>query len=687
MKNISFFALAFAGASSFVCAESADDSHSLEHVLISLPFQRIEAETALPVTRLSGEELRDSAVATLGDTLGSQPGLSSASFGPAVGQPVIRGQQGARVSVLQNSLLIGDASSLSADHGIAVEPLLADSIEVLRGPSTLLYGGGAIGGVVNVIDNRIPTTLSENNLAAELRYGSVDDELSGVIRFDGSYDQFAFHIDGLSRKTNDIEVPGNAILEDHDEEESEEEHEEEEVSGFIPNTDSIQESFTVGTSYFFTDGFVGISYNQIENEYGIPPGSHEHEHEEEEEGEEHEEEEDETVRIDMEKKRTDFRFSLNNLSSFVESLDWKASYSDYQHVELENGEVGTQFNNELWQNRIQISHAPIGNVHGVLGLQQSSSEFSAIGDERFIPPSQTDQLGLFILENIHTDKTTLELGLRFDNVDLTTESPVLKEKTFNMVSAGASFLWHVSDVQHIGVSYSYAQRAPVVEELLSNQDIAEGDEFVVHAATGVIEVGNTELEEEVSNNLDLSFRWDYARFQGAVTVFYNDFDDYIYLQDSGVEQDETPIYLYEQEGARFYGVEIENIFQLTSNVSWRFFADRIKGKLDSGDYVPRMPAARFGSDLTFDLQPIDITLSVVNALSQDDLSPLETETQGWTRLDVTLNYSLAAWGGDSIAFLRLKNITDEEIRNSSSFLKDIAPESGRSIEAGIRMTF
>lgn len=686
MKNISFFALAFAGASSFVCAESVDDSHSLEHVLISLPFQRVEAETALPVTRLSGEELRDSAAATLGETLDNHPGLSSASFGPAVGQPVIRGQQGTRVSVLQNSLLIGDASSLSADHGIAVEPLLADSIEVLRGPSTLLYGGGAIGGVVNVIDNRIPTTLTENNVATELRYGSVDDELSGVVRFDGSYEQFAFHFDGLSRKTNDVEIPGVAILEDHDEEESLEEEHEEDVSGFIPNTDSTQQSFTLGTSYFFNDGFVGVSYNQIENEYGIPPGSHEHEHEEEEE-EDHEEEEDETVRIDMEKKRTDFRLSLNNLSPFLESLDWKASYSDYQHVELENGETGTQFNHEIWQNRVQISHAPIGNVHGVLGLQQSSSEFSAVGEEAFIPPSKTDQVGLFIVENIHTNKVTWEVGLRADNVELTTDSAALEEKTFNTVSAGASFLWHLSDSHHVSASYSYAQRAPVVEELLSNQDIAEGEEFVVHVATGAIEVGNTELEEEVSNNIDLSYRWDYAKLQGSVTVFYNGFADYIYLQNSGLEQDETPIYFYAQEGADFYGVEIENVFQLTSNVNWRFFADNIKGKLDNGDYVPRMPAARFGSDLAFDMQAMDITFSVVHALSSDDLAPLETETDSWTRLDATLNYPLTAWGTGSLAFLRLKNITDEEIRNNSSFLKDIAPEAGRSIEFGVRAVF
>lgn len=687
MKNISFLALAVASASvsSFVCAETSDDGHSpTEHVLISLPFQRIEAETALPITHLSGEELRNSAVATLGDTLGNHPGLSSASFGPAVGQPVVRGQQGVRVSVLQNSLLVGDASSLSADHGIAVEPLLADSIEVLRGPSTLLYGGGAIGGVVNVIDNRIPTALAENKVATELRYGSVDDELSGVARFDGNYGQFAFHLDGLSRKTNDIEIPGNAVLEDHDEEELDEEHEEEDVSGFIPNTDSIQQSFTVGTSYFFTDGFVGISYNQIENEYGIPPGSHGHE-EEEEEGEEGEEEE--TVRIDMEKKTTDFRLSLNNLSPFIESLDWKASYSDYQHVELEGDEVGTEFNNELWQNRVQISHAPIGNVHGVLGVQQSSSEFSAIGDESFIPPSETDQIGLFILENIHIDKATLEVGVRFDKVDLTAESAAIDEKTFNTVSAGASFLWHFSEAQHIGVSYSHAQRAPVVEELLSNQDVAEGDELVVHVATGTIEIGNTELEEEVSNNVDVSFRWNYDRFQGVVSVFYNDFDDYIYLQDSGTEQDETPIFFYEQEGARFYGVEIESTFQLTPNISWRFFADSVQGELDSGDNVPRIPPARLGSDLMFDLPSMDITFSVVNALSQDDLAPLETETDGWTRLDATLNYPLSVLGSDSVAFLRLKNITDEEIRSSSSFLKDIAPEAGRSIELGARIIF
>lgn len=689
MKKMSFVALVFAGACDPVFAESVDENHPLEHVLVSLPFQRIEAETALPITTIHGDALRNTAVATLGDTLDNNPGLANASFGPGVGQPVIRGQQGARVSVLQNSLLVGDASSLSADHGVAVEPILADSIEVLRGPSTLLYGSGAIGGVVNVIDNRIPLKQEPNQATAEVRHASVDDGVNGVFRLDGSHQQFAFHFDALVRRTNDLEIPGYAMLDA--EEEHEEEHEEElegehedDAFGFIPNTDSSMEAFTLGGSYFLANGLVGLAYSDIQNTYGVPAGSHVHEELEDEIAEE-EDHAEEDVRIDMQKQRTDFRLSLNDVSAWLDSIDWKASYSEYQHIELEGDVAGTQFNNRLWQNRVQLVHRPVGSVHGVLGLQQSSSDFSAVGDERFIPPSQTNQLGVFLVENMHTDNATIEVGLRWDGVDLAAESQVLPNISYDAISAGASILWHFSSTLHLGVSYSYAERAPVVEELLSNVDA--DDTYVVHAATGVIEVGNTDLDVERSNNVDVSFSWEYPSAEGFITLFNNDFSDYIYLQNNDEMQDDVAIYRYQQSRARFHGVEVENQFQLTSNVSWRLFADRILGQFQNDDYVPRMPPARVGSELTFNVNAWQIHFSMLRASAQKRLASYETPTDGWTRFDASVNYMLPMKENEALLFFRLKNLTNEDIRNSVSFLKEVAPEAGRSIEVGARIIF
>lgn len=260
--------------------ESPSQKKDIEHVLVTVPIHRTNAETALPVTVLTGDDLRNNLSATIGETLASKPGLASASFGPSVGQPVIRGQQGARVMVLQNSTSSADASNISADHSVSVEPVLAEAIEVLRGPSTLLYGGGAIGGVVNVIDKRVPVVVPDQLTgSAELRHGSVNDETTAVIAINGGSGNTAFHFDALDRDSNDVEISGRAA------------HEAEETTeGYIANTDSKTKSYTFGISQVFDKGFIGIAVNRLDSEYGIPPGAHEHHHDEGEEEEEEEEE-------------------------------------------------------------------------------------------------------------------------------------------------------------------------------------------------------------------------------------------------------------------------------------------------------------------------------------------------------------------------------------------------------------
>ena len=313
-------------------AMAQNPERPMEHVLVSVPIHKKVSETALPVTVLSGEDLRRVVASSLGETLGDQPGITNSSFGPGVGRPVIRGQAGPRTLNLQNGIAAADVSSLSPDHAVSIEPMLAESVEVLRGPATLLYGGGAIGGVINVIDNRIPRAPIEGvEGALEYRYDDVNEMDTFVGKLEAGFGDFAFHLSGTTRDFDDMDIPGLAIDEAALEEQEEllggheegEEHEEEELEnsdGFIANTDGDADVFTIGASYQLGErGFFGFSYNSFETNYGIPPGAHEHGHEEEHEGEEHEgeeheEEEEENIRIDLEQDRYDAQLHLHDLA-------------------------------------------------------------------------------------------------------------------------------------------------------------------------------------------------------------------------------------------------------------------------------------------------------------------------------------------------------------------------------------
>ncbi len=678
----------------------ADHPHSkhIEHVLISVPRQTSTAETALSITVLSDDELRNQVANTIGETLNNKPCLDSSSFGPGVGLPVIRGQQGARVSVLQNSLRSADASTVSADHAVSAEPILAQSIEVLRGPSTLLYGGGAIGGVVNIIDNRIPSKAPEKlNATAEIRHGSVNDETTAVVAIDGGSGNFAFHFDAMEHETNNMDIPGFAAHEHEGEEES--------TYGFIDNTSSETDSYTFGSSYLLDNSYISLSVNRLENDYGIPAGAHEgHDHEEDHEEGEHEEHEEEheghneSIRIQVEQTRYDFRTELNNLSDSIESLRWFVAYTDYEHIELESNEigtiVGTTWERENIESRLEILHNPWNRWKGAIGVQLQQSELKAEGEESYIPKTEVANYGLFAVESFTAGDLTWELGARVDRSERD-PSNAGSDESFNALSLSASTLWHINDMWHLGVALSQSERAPVTEELYSNVENSFGD-YVEHIATGTIEVGDNNLDNEQSNNIDLTLNFQGHKAEGYVTLYHNSFDGYIYLADSGLEQDEIHVLNYSQQDASFKGIEFEVATPLGNALGGEFslklFGDWMEGKLDSTSpsekYVPRLPPMRLGSRLNFESESMSLFVSFLNAADQDDIGFNEEETEGYTRWDAGVNYRLNLNPNQkATAFLRLKNISDEEIRNSTSFLKEIAPEAGRSIEAGIRFHF
>lgn len=700
MKRFMPIALAVASAN------AAAQSLPIEHVLVTAPLSKQEAETALPVTVLTGDDLRRSARSTIGDTLGDMPGLANASFGPGVGQPVIRGQQGPRVTVLQNGTSSADASAVSADHAVSVEPLLADSIEVLRGPATLLYGAGAIGGVVNVIDNRVPRTRIDGvEGGVELRHDGASDMDTSVLRLDGGSGDFAFHLDALYRDWNDLSIPGLAAREgdhDHEDEHDADEHdgeehgEEETTDGYVGNTGGRTRNVTAGASYHFDRGLIGLAVARLENRYGIPAGAHEHHEDEhgEEDHEEHEEHEEEEggITLDVEQTRYDLVLELAEPLPGFESLRGTVTYTDYQHAEIEgNGEVGTLYSNETWETRVEMVHGEIGGLRGALGLQARSGEFSALGEEAFIPVTDSTDVGVFLVEDYRAGDWLFEAGLRVDRDERDPAAQSSGARDFTAFSASGSAIFNASPDWQLRLYLARSERAPSIEELFSNVDGTGPENWVAHAATAAIELGDPDLDTEVSNNVDLSLHWHNGNKDLEVTVFHNDFRDYITLMNTGAEVDELPVLAYVQDDATFYGVEVNAQFGLGSFVGGELglalFGDMIRGELDNGDDVPRLPPHRIGGRLSWSTDVLELWTRVQDAASQKRPGANEEATAGYTRWDMGADYRLALGDSELTLFLAARNLGDEEIRLSTSFLRDVSPEAGRSVEAGVRYSF
>jgi iron complex outermembrane receptor protein len=656
--------------------------------LITTAIHVRSSETALPVTVLNDKALHDAMRATLGDTLANQPGINNASFGPAVGQTVIRGQQGRRVMNLSNGVPNADASGNSADHAQTVEAILANAIEVLRGPATLLYGGGAIGGVVNVIDRRIASTLPEQPaFAIEARHDAAADLDTVVGSMDFATGNLVWHFDAMRREWNDLEIPGLAIAAAYLEEEHEGE-EAENMLGYVANTGGETDNATAGVSWVFASGFLGVAVNHLDNTYGLPPGAHGHE-EEPEEGEPEDEEEEhgeENVFIDMERTRYDLSGEWRALASWAETVSYRLSYTDYEHAEMEGpGVIGTQFSNESWQQRLQVTHTDTADRHGVVGLQYSSEDFAAVGEESFIPVTEIDTRGLFIVEDFHTGPVTIEVGARLNRDAYSPQNSPAPARDFFTYSLSGSALWDISAPATLGLSLSHSQRAPSAEELYSNFGLADPDDCVIHFATGACELGNTGFDEETSLNTDLTLYLDYGRFTATFTAFYNSFDDYIGQITTGKEAGGFPVRAYQQDDARFTGIEVDTNLQLNEWLGLRLFGDTIRGSFDRNGDVPRMPPNRFGLELKLTGESWTAFAMLLHAQAQDKPGNFELPTADWTRVDIGADYTFATGNrGELLVFIKGRNLGDEDIRLSTSYLRGFAPEAGRSVEAGLR---
>ncbi|MEM9303339.1 MAG: TonB-dependent receptor [Pseudomonadota bacterium] len=681
-------AIAVAMVGPAVSAQEADNTELETIVVTASPLGSTPLEMTQSVTVLREDELDRALRATIGETVERLPGIQSSYFGPGVGRPIIRSLDGPRVSVLENNISANDVSNLSADHAVVIEPFLANSVEVLRGPSTLLYGSGTIGGVVNVNTNRILMQRLDGMDGEIVVSGdTVADERFGAVELNFGTGNWAFHVDGFYRDTDDYEIPGFAELEgdDHDEDHDDDHEEEEEIAGILENSAVETRGGAGGFSYFGDGWTFGLSLSNYQTEYGIPGHGHEH-GEEEHEGEDHDdeeegEEEEEIVTLDMESDRIDADLRIDNPFAGFESARFLISDVDYEHTEFEGEETGTVFDADTFETRVEFVHEPLGGWRGVIGLQYRDRDFSAIGEEAFVPPSETESLALFLLEEREFGDWRVEFGARIEDQDIDTADGQSASHDPFSVSVGG--IWGFTPSTDLALSLALSERAPAEEELFANGP---------HIATQTFEIGDPNLSEEESTNFEVSLRQHAGPLTGSLTFYYNDFSDFIYLSDLGFEEDGFPAQQWLQQDAEFTGFEGELAWAVTETSvgDWNFrgFFDTVDAELDDGSNVPRTAPGRIGLGVDWSSGGWLASLDFIRYDDQDDVAEFETPTDSYTMINADLTYELATAGDITWQFFaRGRNLDDEEARNHTSFLKDRAPLPGRNFVFGFRAFF
>jgi iron complex outermembrane receptor protein len=672
-----------ASSLSLLAAPAALAQHpDLEEIVVTAnPLRASAIDLAQSAVVLSGDDLTRQVGASLGESLAAQLGVTASYFGPKASRPIIRGLSGERVLMLLDGVSALDVSNLSPDHSVAVEPLLADQIEVLKGPTTLLYGSGAVGGVVNTVDGRLPTRRDAEPLSGglELRGDTASDERSIAGRLDGRAGAFGWHVDGYSRDTSDIEIPGLDWSKYIIEEELAEGAEIEATDGKVPNSDSDSQGYTAGFSWLGEDSFVSFAYGRAETNYGLPgPGEHAHEEDAELFAAAAADEE-EAIRIDQQSDRYDLKAEWSGFEGFLDTVAVRAAYTDYEHVELEGSEIGTQFDQTGLDARLHLGHREIAGWDGTFGLQYTALDLEAVGAEAYIPPAETTGLGAFIVEQRKLADWTVDVGARIERQEIDVAGNG-RDYDGTAFSLAAGLLWDWTDDVSLAMHLTRSERHPQAAELYSDGP---------HLAVQRYEIGDENLDTEIANTIDFG-----VRRTGAIawraSVFYSDFSDYIFPAPTDLEADDLPVYVYRQQDAKFYGAEGEVEFPLWSSgehgLHGKLGADYVRGKLADGGDLPQMPPLRLTGLVEYDAGPLHGSLGVSWYDAQDKLAENELPTDGYTMVDFEVSYRWEKWQPGVLFFLKGGNLLDEEARRHSSPLKDYVPLPGRNLTLGVRMS-
>ena len=661
---------------------------SLPPVTVSASGLQLGAnDMTTPTAVLEGDELVRRREATLGETLGSEPGIASSHFGAGASRPIIRGMDGPRVKVLSDGAELHDASTISPDHAVASEPLLATQIEVLRGPSALVYGGGAVGGVVNVLDGKVPTAIPQKGIegSAELRANTGAGEGAGAFSLTGGAGNLAVHVEGVARDAGDYRV-GKGWAPDG------------EPTRKVPGSFNRTDTGSVGLSWVGERGYLGAAYTRQTAKYGLPGHNHSfegcHTHgnhlhcgaHDEEDGHDHGAEEHGDVPVvDLRSERLDIRGELRNPFTGFSALRLRAGVTDYVHDEVEDGAIATTFKNKAYDTRIELQHEPIAGFKGVVGLQTSQRKFSAIGEEAYVQPTVTRKTGLFALEEYRLNDWygdwRFEAALRHDRQTaeaLASGSAGGTERSHNGTSASLGAVWKFTPGYQVGTSFTRASRAPSAEELY-----ARG----LHMATSTYERGNANLRSETSQNIDLSLKKTSGDTTFGVSVFRNRISNYIYGRTLD-EVDGLQLLQYSQADATFTGIEGQVRQRVTRNMGVTLFGDTVRAKLDGGGLLPRIPATRAGVRLDANWNAWEGQVEWVQVARQNRVAAFETATPGYGMLNLGVSYrGQLSSGTPWQVYLKANNLTDRLAYAHTSFIKNAAPLLGRNITVGVKVAF
>lgn len=672
-------------------------------VVTSAPLGVTADEIVGAVEVVDRRHLEDNLSGSLADTIAHEPGVSTTYFGPAASRPVIRGLGADRVRVLVNGVGLIDASTNSPDHAVASEALEAQRVEILRGPAAIAYGGAAIGGVVNVIDGRIPEERAEDGLEGRF-YGSVtsvDDgeTAAGRVRFNAG--QFVINLEGLMRTAQPYDIPGYAEsetfrlfeeAEEHEDEhddDDEEEHEDEHPYGTVENSGLDFNSASAGISWVGENGFIGVAFKQTNALYGVPGG---HAHGEEEHEDEHDDGHDEdhevehgegeSVRIDLEQTRFDLRGEWRDLGEHVDRVKFSFGTGSYEHVELEGDEIGTLFTNEGWEGRLEARHVAIdlwgGSWEGAAGVQAFSRDFAAIGEEAYVPPSETSDWGVFLVERWDAESWGLEGGLRLERRELDTASD---SRTFETSSLSGSIFFRPVRDTFLAVTLSSSERAPTDVELF-----ADGP----HVASSTFELGDPDLDIERAVSAELTARTRLGDWSLEASVFRADYDGFIAAYATGAEEDGFPVFAYSQDDVVLSGFEGRLEGPLGAWGGWDFdgelTGEYVEASLDAGGDLPRLPPLSLTAGISASRAGHDLHLEAEWADVQDNTAPFEFKSQSYVIVNARWSFEPLP-ERDMRVILEARNLTDAEARLHTSFLKDQVPLPGRNFRAALVLDF
>jgi len=646
---------------------------------------------------------------TIGDALADELGVYSNQFGTGASRPVIRGQDGPRVKVLQHASETADVSTLSPDHAVTVDPILAKQVEVIRGPSTLLYGAGTVGGLVNVTDQKIPTQMPEDGLEGTvgLRYNSGSDEkLASAGVTAGIGENFALRVEGSKRKANDYIAHAGYFTEHSHHEEDENGNEIEEIhrekARRVDNTFAEGQTVNIGGSWIHDRGFVGLSYSNRQDQYGLPGHSHEY-HDCHPHGNElhcgghgpapqpdpnavEEEHAHGGPWVDLESHRYDMRTELNNPFAGFDKLRAHASFTDYEHDELEENEVISNFKSKGYDARLELIHVPVAGWEGVIGTQYSQQKINLAGgaDEHeghshssvLMADTKTEKYSLFGLEHKQIGDVHVELGARVEHQKIDVDS-TQKNYSDTGVSGSAAANWEFAPNYKLSVVGSHQQRLPLAQELY-----ADG----VHFATNTYERGNQDLDVEKSNNLELGLHYEGDKLDYHVHVYHNWFDNYIYGSTTDSEGD-FRLVDYTQDKARFYGTEAQAGYQINDMYKLSVFGDYVRGKIE-GENAPRVPAGRLGTKVEADFADGWSGLAeYYHVFNQDKIASYEDETQGYNMVNLGLSYANTIADKNAYrVYFKANNLLDDQVYSHTSFLSNI-PQVGRNFTVGVQYDF